>query len=75
MEGGRLVITKDTTLKICLIIKAPLRKLVGKYAGGQKHGVWRAYNNRGEQVEMIHYKHGEVFKINGFRVKEIDPEE
>lgn len=52
-----------------------LRKKVGKYAGGLKHGVWREFNNRGEQIETIHFKRGEIYKINGFRVNEIPPEE
>lgn len=55
--------------------KNGLRKLYGKYAGGEKHGVWREFNDRGEQIETIQYKRGEIFKINGFRVKEIEPEE
>lgn len=54
--------------------KNGLRKLVGKYAGGEKHGIWREFDKYGEQIETIQYKRGEIYKINGFRVNEIEPE-
>jgi antitoxin component YwqK of YwqJK toxin-antitoxin module len=47
----------------------------GKYAGGVKHGLWRTFNDKGELTETIRYKRGEINKINGFRVKEIEPVE
>jgi uncharacterized protein len=55
--------------------KNGLRKTVGKYAGGEKHGLWRTFDKSGEQTEVIQYKRGEIYKINGFRVREVDLEE
>ncbi|MCG8576249.1 MAG: hypothetical protein MI810_15270 [Flavobacteriales bacterium] len=51
-----------------------IKKQVGKYLGGEKNGVWRTYNQRGEEIETIHYKRGEIFKINGFRVEPFEDE-
>jgi antitoxin component YwqK of YwqJK toxin-antitoxin module len=55
--------------------KNGLRKRYGKYAGGEKHGIWRMFNKNGDQIETIHYKRGEIYKINGFRVNEVELEE
>ena len=54
--------------------KNGIKKLVGKYSGGLKVGVWKEYSEKNELIETIHYKNGEIFKINGFRVKEIKEE-
>ena len=50
--------------------KNGLKKIVGKYAGGLKHGVWKEYSIKGELIETIQYKRGELFKLNGFKLKE-----
>lgn len=52
--------------------KNGIKKLIGKYSGGEKHGVWREFNNRGEEIETIQYRRGEIYKINGFRVNQIE---
>lgn len=51
-----------------------IRKMTGKYVGGVQHGVWRTYNEMGEETEEIQYKNGEIYKINGFKVAEIEEE-
>ena len=53
---------------------ANIKKKVGKYSGGLKIGMWKEYSDKGELIETIHYKGGEIFKINGFRVKEVKEE-
>ena len=54
--------------------KNGIKKKVGKYSGGLKVGMWKEYSDKGELIETIHYKAGEIFKINGFRVKEVKEE-
>lgn len=49
-----------------------IKKKIGKYAGGQKHGIWRTFSDKAEIIETIHYKAGEVFKINGFKINKIE---
>lgn len=51
-----------------------IRKKQGKFSGGEKHGIWKSFNERGEEIETIHYKHGEIFKINGFKVPTLEEE-
>lgn len=50
--------------------KNGIKKKVGKYAGGLKHGIWKEYNSKAELIEIIQYKRGETFKINGFKINE-----
>lgn len=50
-------------------------KLYGKYLGGEKHGKWRYLNEVGDEIKVIEYKRGEIFRIDGFKVHEIKPEE
>ncbi len=45
-----------------------LIKEVGKYVAGVKHGKWIAYNNKGEQIQELEYKRGELDRIDGFKV-------
>jgi len=58
--------------KHILYHKNGIKKVIGKYIGGEKHGNWKTYNERGEEVETIYYKRGEIYKINGFKVKKIE---
>jgi len=51
-----------------------MKKTEGKYAGGEKSGIWRSYNERGEEIETLQYRHGELFKINGFKVEPVREE-
>lgn len=43
-------------------------RLVGKYLGGEKNGKWKSYNKMGEKTQVIEYKRGEIYKIDGFKV-------
>lgn len=54
--------------------KNGFKKRIGKYSGGLKVGMWKEYSIKGELIETIHYKAGEIFKINGFRIKELAEE-
>lgn len=45
-----------------------VKKLVGKYQAGRKTGVWKSFNKLGEIIEVIKYKRGEIFSINGKKV-------
>lgn len=54
--------------------KNGLKKLVGKHAGGLRHGTWKEFDERGELVEIIQYRNGEIYRLNGFRVVEIEEE-
>lgn len=49
-----------------------IKKATGKYLGGVKHGIWRTYDKMGEVTEEIQYKNGEVIRINGFKIEEIE---
>ncbi|MEZ4922362.1 MAG: hypothetical protein R2780_04255 [Crocinitomicaceae bacterium] len=55
--------------------KNGIKKVIGKYNGGLKNGIWRTFDKNGEEIETITYKRGEIYKINGFRVNEVEPEE
>lgn len=48
-------------------------KKEGKYRSGIKTGTWKSYNELGVTELEIKYKNGEVFKINGRRVKSSSP--
>lgn len=54
--------------------KNGLIMLTGKYTGGVRHGTWKKYNDKGEEIEKIVYKHGEIYKINGFKVFPVEEE-
>ncbi len=45
-------------------------RLEGKYTLGLKTGVWKQYEETGLEFISILYKNGEVFKIDGARVKQ-----
>lgn len=48
-----------------------IQKKSGKYLGGEKHGKWFEYNEQGEVIQIIEYKRGEIYKIDGFKVEPI----
>ncbi len=54
--------------------KNGLRKTYGKYLGGEKHGKWKTYNTKGELIQEIEYKRGEIYKIDGFKVSPVREE-
>ncbi|MGB0177391.1 MAG: toxin-antitoxin system YwqK family antitoxin [Owenweeksia sp.] len=41
----------------------------GKYAGGQKEGVWDYFDEQGDKVITIEYENGEEIKYNGQKIK------
>ena len=45
-----------------------LIKEVGKYVAGVKHGKWFAYNTKGEQIQELEYKRGDLDRLDGFKV-------
>ena len=55
--------------------KNGMKKYKGKYQAGVKHGVWRRYDEKGQEIEAIIYKYGEIYKINGFKVKPVEESE
>ena len=50
-------------------------KRVGKYLGGEKHGKWKEFNELGEIIQVIEYRRGEIYKIDGFKVSPVIPED
>jgi antitoxin component YwqK of YwqJK toxin-antitoxin module len=48
-----------------------LKKSVGKYLGGEKHGKWKYYDEKGYELQVIQFKRGEIYKIDGFKIEEI----
>ena len=44
----------------------------GKYVIGEKHGIWKAFNNIGEVIEVLKFYRGELVSINGVKVTKVE---